>query len=169
MPIDMTQFYQAFFDEAEEHLATMEQLLLALDLTAPSDDDLNGIFRAAHSIKGSSGTFGFADMMGVTHELETLLDRLRKHELAVTREMIDAFLDARDVIKAQLDGHRRGSPASADAAQPVIARLQSLVAAKAEDVKADPGYGFFDAPAEPEPREAAYGFFEAPAAPNDPV
>ena len=56
--MDLTQFYQAFFDEAEEHLATMEQLLLALDLSAPADDDLNAIFRAAHSIKGSSGTFG---------------------------------------------------------------------------------------------------------------
>ena len=167
MPIDMTQFYQAFFDEAEEHLATMEQLLLALDLTAASDDDLNGIFRAAHSIKGSSGTFGFADMMGVTHELETLLDRLRKHELAVTREMIDAFLDARDVIKAQLDGHRRGTPASADAAQPVIARLRTFVAADAAEAKPDPGYGFFDAPVEPDTHEAAYGFFDAPGAPND--
>src|SRR5919206_3289401 len=126
MSIDMTQFYQAFFDEAEEHLATMEQLLLAIELSAPSDDHLNGIFRAAHSIKGSSGTFGFADMMGVTHELETLLDRLRKHELAVTSEMIDVFLDARDVIKAQLDAHRRGAAAPADAAVPVIRRLQAF-------------------------------------------
>jgi two-component system, chemotaxis family, sensor kinase CheA len=169
MPIDMTQFYQAFFDEAEEHLATMEQLLLALDLTAPSDDELNGIFRAAHSIKGSSGTFGFTDMMGVTHELETLLDRLRKHELAVTREMIDAFLDARDVIKAQLDGHRRGTPASADAAQPVIARLRTFAAAAAAEAEPDPGYGFFDVPVETDTSEAAYGFFDAPGAPHDPA
>src|SRR4051794_27274979 len=144
MPIDMTQFYQAFFDEAEEHLATMEQLLLALDLSAPSDDDLNGIFRAAHSIKGSSGTFGFADMMGVTHELETLLDRLRKHELAVTREMIDAFLDVRDVIKAQLDAHRRGTTVPSDAAVPVIERLQTFAAGEPQKAPADPGYGFFD-------------------------
>src|SRR5918911_3314288 len=100
MPIDMTQFYQAFFDEAEEHLATMEQLLLALDLNEPSDEDLDAIFRAAHSIKGSSGTFGFNDMTDVTHELETLLDRLRKHEIAIDAEMIDAFLQARDVLKS---------------------------------------------------------------------
>src|SRR5829696_9112703 len=103
MPIDMSQFYQAFFDEAEEHLGTMEHLLLGLDLSEPSDDDLNAIFRAAHSIKGSSGTFGFSDMTGVTHELETLLDRIRKHELAVTGVMIDAFLVARDVLLAQLE------------------------------------------------------------------
>jgi two-component system, chemotaxis family, sensor kinase CheA len=169
MPIDMTQFYQAFFDEAEEHLAAMEQLLLALDLAAPSDDDLNGIFRAAHSIKGSSGTFGFADMMGVTHELETLLDRLRKHELAVTREMIDTFLDARDVIKTQLDGHRRGTPVPAHVAEPVIARLQAFAAGRAEESTTDAGYGFFDALPAPEAlTQPAYGFFDAPGAPSDP-
>lgn len=168
MPIDMTQFFQAFFDEAEEHLATMEQLLLALDLAAPSDDDLNGIFRAAHSIKGSSGTFGFADMMGVTHELETLLDRLRKHELAVTREMIDAFLDARDVIKAQLDAHRRGTPAPTELAEPVIARLQTFAAGHSEKAPADPGYGFFEPRAAEEwPADPGYGFFDVPDAPED--
>jgi two-component system chemotaxis sensor kinase CheA len=167
MSIDMTQFYQAFFDEAEEHLATMEQLLLAIDLSAPSDDDLNGIFRAAHSIKGSSGTFGFADMMGVTHELETLLDRLRKHELAPTRDMIDAFLDARDVIKAQLDAHRRGAPAPADAAVPVIERLKVFASAEVPKAAADPGYGFFDPPTTDLPRDPGYGFFDAPGAPDN--
>src|SRR4051794_14993369 len=169
MPIDMTQFYQAFFDEAEEHLATMEQLLLALDLSAPADDDLNGIFRAAHSIKGSSGTFGFADMMGVTHELETLLDRLRKHELVPTSDMIDAFLDARDVIKAQLDGHRRGAPALAAAAVPVIQRLQAFASSEVEKGAPDPGYGFFDRPAADASSDPGYGFFDAPGAPGDSV
>ncbi len=170
MPIDMTQFYQAFFDEAEEHLATMEQLLLALDLSAPADDDLNGIFRAAHSIKGSSGTFGFADMMGVTHELETLLDRLRKHELAVTREMIDAFLDARDVIKAQLDAHRRGTTASEEDAAPVIARLQTFAAGEVQKAPADPGYGFFETSNVATPNtDPGYGFFDAPGGPDDQV
>jgi two-component system chemotaxis sensor kinase CheA len=167
MSIDMTQFYQAFFDESEEHLATMEQLLLAIDLSAPSDDDLNGIFRAAHSIKGSSGTFGFTDMMGVTHQLETLLDRLRKHELAPTTEMIDAFLDARDVIKAQLDAHRRSETAPAAAAVPVIARLQAFASTDVEKPTADPGYGFFDPPAEDAPGDPGYGFFDAPGAPDD--
>ncbi|MDB5905569.1 MAG: cheA, partial [Betaproteobacteria bacterium] len=161
--------YQAFFDEAEEHLATMEHLLLGLDLAAPSDDGLNAIFRAAHSIKGSSGTFGFNDMTGVTHELETLLDRLRKHELAVTSAMIDAFLEARDVIKSQLDGHRSGGASPVDAAAGVIARLQRLYAAEAAAAPADAGYGFFadeptadaQAPAPaPATADPGYGFFD---------
>ncbi|TAN51097.1 MAG: chemotaxis protein CheA [Methylococcaceae bacterium] len=108
MAIDMSQFYQVFFEEAEEHLATMESLLLELDVDQPNFDDLNAIFRAAHSIKGGSGTFGFNDMTEVTHILETLLDRLRKSELQPTAEMVDAFLNAVDVLKGQLQAHRSG-------------------------------------------------------------
>ena len=81
MSIDLSQFFQIFFEEAAEHLSTMETLLLALDVANPSMDDLNAIFRSAHSIKGGAGTFGFTDMTGVTHVLETLLDKLRKQEM----------------------------------------------------------------------------------------
>ena len=69
MTIDMSQFFEVFFEEAAEHLASMEGLLLKLDVNAPDSDELNAIFRAAHSIKGGSGTFGFTDMTGVTHIL----------------------------------------------------------------------------------------------------
>ena len=106
--IDLSQFYQVFFEEVAEHLGAMESLLLGLDVNAPSIDDLNAIFRAAHSIKGGAGTFGFNDMTSVTHVLETLLDKLRKEELALRSEMIDAFLEAGDVLKAQLDAHQNG-------------------------------------------------------------
>jgi two-component system chemotaxis sensor kinase CheA len=107
-------------------------------------------------------------MMGVTHELETLLDRLRKHELAVTREMIDTFLEARDVIKAQLDAHRRGTAAPHDAAAPVIARLQAFAAGQTSKPAADPGYGFFDTPtASASEVDPGYGFFDASGAPDD--
>jgi two-component system, chemotaxis family, sensor kinase CheA len=92
MSIDMSQFYQVFFEETSEHLASMENLLLNLDVNDPSLEDLNAIFRAAHSIKGGSGTFGFTDMTGVTHVLESLLDRLRKEEIPLRAEMVDAFL-----------------------------------------------------------------------------
>jgi two-component system chemotaxis sensor kinase CheA len=126
MTIDMTRFYQVFFDETEEHLAAMEQLLLGLDLSAPEDDDLNAIFRAAHSIKGSSGTFGFTDMADVTHELETLLDRIRKHEIAIAAEMIDAFLESRDVLKDQLEAHRAGRIAESEPAKGVMAKLKAV-------------------------------------------
>ena len=115
MSIDMSQFYQVFFEESQEHLDSMESLLLGLDIDDPDAEQLNAIFRAAHSIKGSAGTFGFTDLAEVTHVLENLLDRIRKGELALRPEMIDAFLDAGDILKELLAAHR--GDGSADQAQ----------------------------------------------------
>lgn len=126
MSIDMSQFYQVFFDESAEHLASMESLLLAFDPEAPDADQLNAIFRAAHSIKGGSGTFGFTDMADVTHILETLLDRIRKNEIAITREMVDTFLQAGDVLRGLLEAHQNGTVADLAASIEICARLEQL-------------------------------------------
>lgn len=126
MSIDMSQFYQVFFDEAAEHLANMESLLLALDLGSPDPDQLNAIFRAAHSIKGGSGTFGFSDMAEVTHILETLLDRIRKNEMALTHEMVDAFLQAGDVLHGLLEAHQNGTAADETATMNICVKLDRL-------------------------------------------
>jgi len=126
MTIDMSQFYQVFFDEAEELLAEKEKLLLAVDVSAPSEEDLNAIFRTAHSIKGGASTFGLTDMSEVTHILESLLDKIRKGEMALTAEHVDAFLIAKDILKMQLDGHRLGTPVDQDAVADVRMLLQSL-------------------------------------------
>ena len=126
MTIDMSQFFQVFFDEAEEGLAEMEKLLLAVNVSDPDDEDLNAIFRAAHSIKGGSATFGLSDITEVTHVLESLLDRIRQHEMALTSQHVDAFLAAKDVIKSMLDGHRHGASVDLNAAADVRKLLQSL-------------------------------------------
>ncbi|MFA6922200.1 MAG: chemotaxis protein CheW [Gallionella sp.] len=126
MSIDMSQFYQVFFEESAEHLASMESLLLELDLDAPDPDQLNAIFRSAHSIKGGSGTFGFTDMTEVTHVLETLLDRIRKNEIAITADMVDAFLVAGDVLHGLLDAHQNGTIADLTASKEIRARLEGL-------------------------------------------
>ncbi len=126
MTIDMSQFYQVFFEETAEHLATMESLLLGLDVGAPDDESLNAIFRAAHSIKGSSGTFGFTDLADVTHVLENLLDRIRKHELALRNDMVDAFLAAGDTLKAMLSAHQGGDPVDAGTVAEVCTNLKAL-------------------------------------------
>src|SRR3569833_2102483 len=126
MTIDMSQFYQVFFDEADELLAEMEKLLLALDVSAPDSEDLNAIFRAAHSIKGGAATFAFTDIPEVTHMLESLLDRIRKGEMALTAEHVDAFLVAKDILKMQLDGHRLQTPVDQDAVADVRMMLQAL-------------------------------------------
>jgi two-component system chemotaxis sensor kinase CheA len=122
----MTQFYQVFFEESSELLAEMETLLLKVDLAAPDTEELNAIFRVAHSIKGGASTFGFTDMTEVTHVLESLLDRVRKGELALTSEMVDVFLKARDVVTGQLAGHRGDGKADPVAAQTVCDSLKYL-------------------------------------------
>ncbi|MFZ6742671.1 chemotaxis protein CheA [Undibacterium sp. JH2W] len=126
MTIDMSQFFQVFFDEAEELLAEKEKLLLAVDISSPDPEDLNAIFRAAHSIKGGASTFGLTDMTEVTHILESLLDKIRKGEMALTAEHVDAFLIAKDILKMQLDGHKLGTPVDQDAVADVRMLLQSL-------------------------------------------
>jgi len=126
MAIDMSQFYQVFFEEAAEHLASMESLLLELDVEAPDSEQLNAVFRAAHSIKGSAGTFGFTDMAEVTHVLENLLDRIRKGEMVLRNDMIDAFLDAGDVLKALLAAHRGEGAADAGSVGAICQRLSAL-------------------------------------------
>lgn len=83
----------------------MENLLLTLDIAVFDAEQLNVIFRAAHSIKGSAGTFGFTDLAEVTHILENLLDGVRKGEFVLREDMIDVFLDAGDVLKGMLAAH----------------------------------------------------------------
>lgn len=122
----MSQFYEVFFDEAEELLAEAERLLLDIDVESPDIEQLNAIFRAAHSIKGGAATFGFMDMAEITHVLENLLDKIRKQEMALTMEHVDAFLAAKDVIKMQLDGHRHGSEVNAEQVSDVAMMLKSL-------------------------------------------
>lgn len=126
MTIDMSQFYQVFFDEADELLAEMEKLLLALDVSDPDSEDLNAIFRAAHSIKGGAATFAFNDITEVTHMLESLLDRIRKGEMALTPEHVDAFLVAKDVLTMQMDGHHHGASVDQTSVDGVCQRLKAL-------------------------------------------
>jgi two-component system chemotaxis sensor kinase CheA len=126
MNIDMSQFYQVFFDESEEHLSEMERLLLVLNVDDPNIEDLNAIFRAAHSIKGGSGTFGFTDMTEVTHVLENLLDRLRKGEMAPRMDMIDAFLESVDVLKQQLVCHTQNSSCDPEPSAAIREKLRAL-------------------------------------------
>jgi two-component system chemotaxis sensor kinase CheA len=114
---DLTQFYQVFFEEAGENLTSMEQLLLELDVDNADDEELNAIFRCAHSIKGGAATFGFADVAELTHQMETLLDKLRRHELGLNTSMVDTLLTSGDMLRAQLARHQGASTEVVDTAQ----------------------------------------------------
>ena len=88
---DLSQFYQIFFEEAGENLDQMEHMLLNLNLETADDEELNGIFRCAHSVKGGAATFGFSDVAELTHQMESLLDKLRRHELQPNSAMVSAI------------------------------------------------------------------------------
>jgi len=104
--MDITDFSQTFFDEADELLADMEQHLLALDPSNPDSEQLNAIFRAAHSIKGGAGTFGFTILQETTHILENILDNARRGELLLTSQLIDLFLETKDIMQDQLNAYK---------------------------------------------------------------
>jgi two-component system chemotaxis sensor kinase CheA len=124
--IDLSQFYQVFFEEAGENLETMEQMLLNLDVDNADDEELNAIFRCAHSVKGGAATFGFSDVAELTHQMETLLDKLRRHELAPTTAMVDVLLASGDALKAQL-GRHQGSGADAVDTTELLFSIRALV------------------------------------------
>ncbi|EMF9976831.1 chemotaxis protein CheA [Enterobacter hormaechei] len=114
MSMDITDFYQTFFDEADELLADMEQHLLDLVPEAPDSEQLNAIFRAAHSIKGGAGTFGFTILQETTHLMENLLDEARRGEMQLNTDIINLFLETKDIMQEQLDAYK--SSAEPDAA-----------------------------------------------------
>ena len=125
---DLSQFYQIFFEEAGENLDQMEQMLLDLDLDAANDEELNGIFRCAHSIKGGAATFGFADVAELTHQMESLLDRLRRHELQVIAPMVDVLLESADASRSLLARHQAGGQGEAMSTQDLVRRISTLAA-----------------------------------------
>lgn len=121
MSIDMAQFHQVFFEESFEGLDIMESGLLDLDMGDVDEEEINTIFRAAHSIKGGSGTFGFTSVSDFTHVMETLLDEMRDGRRQVTqpavnvllgsvdclREMLTAIQDEQEVDEARVAEHKK--------------------------------------------------------------
>lgn len=132
---DLSQFYQVFFEEAGDNLTAMERLLLGLDTGEADDETLNAIFRCAHSIKGGAATFGFTDLAELTHVMETLLDKLRRHELAPTPSMVDALLASGDALREMLDRRQQGVEDPVDASA-LRATLVALAGGSAAPVPA---------------------------------
>ncbi len=126
MSMDISDFYQTFFDEADELLADMEQHLLELDPLAPDIEPLNAIFRAAHSIKGGAATFGFSVLQETTHLLENLLDGARRQEMSLSTEIINLFLETKDIMQEQLDAYKTSQQPDAESFEYICQALRQL-------------------------------------------
>jgi two-component system chemotaxis sensor kinase CheA len=127
--IDPAQFRALFFEEAAEHLETMETGLVRLEDSAGDQELVNGIFRAAHSIKGASGSFGLTEIAGFTHHLESALDRMRNGSLAGSRALTDLLLRAADVLRGLVATAQHGAPPPAAAGE-VEAELMHVLDAQ---------------------------------------
>ena len=134
--IDLSQFYQVFFEEAGENLDRMEKLLLDLNVQAADDEEMNAIFRCAHSIKGGAATFGFKDVAELTHQMETLLDKLRRHELAFTSPMVDVLLQSGDALRGQLARHQNGGEGDELDTTELLFNIRAMSAGEAPVVSA---------------------------------
>lgn len=102
MTIDMAQFHQVFFEESFEGLDAMESGLLNLDMGDFDAEAINTIFRATHSIKGGSGTFGFTEVAEFTHVMEALLDEMRDGRRQVTQGAVEILLGSVDCLREML-------------------------------------------------------------------
>jgi two-component system chemotaxis sensor kinase CheA len=129
---DLSQFYQIFFEEAGENLDQMEQMLLNLDLSNANDEELNGIFRCAHSIKGGAATFGFSDVAELTHQMESLLDKLRRHEIQPIPAMVDVLLDSADASRSLLARHQAGGQGEALSTTELVQRIVELASGQSD-------------------------------------
>lgn len=129
MSIDLSQFVATFLEESYEGLEVMESSLLNLD--SADEETINTIFRAAHSIKGGSGTFGFAEVADFTHIVETLLDALRSGQQEVNPDLINLLLESVDCIKALLEAAQDGPEADAAMIQNVHDRLEQALSGEA--------------------------------------
>ena len=99
---DMSQFLGVFLDEAREQMQLLEEDILKLE-QSPSPALLQEIFRAAHTLKGSSRTMGFVPMGELTHAMEDVFDQLRQDKLPVSSALIDALFAALDALKAMME------------------------------------------------------------------
>jgi two-component system chemotaxis sensor kinase CheA len=124
--MDISDFYQTFFDEADELLADMEQHLLDLVPEAPDSEQMNAIFRAAHSIKGGAGTFGFTVLQETTHLMENLLDDARRGEMQLNTDIINLFLETKDIMQEQLDAYKSSQEPDAASFEYICNALRQL-------------------------------------------
>lgn len=165
MSVDMSQFYGVFFEESQEHLEVMEHLLMELSLDAPDIEELNSIFRAAHSIKGGSGVFGFDALTGLTHVMESILDLARKYEIDMTKLIVDQLLVTVDTLKTILECYQNEKEIDWAAIEEGTKELEALLntdnceAAEQQLSDEEQGFGLYENPVT-EAESEDFGFFE---------
>ncbi|MDH5300963.1 MAG: chemotaxis protein CheA [Gammaproteobacteria bacterium] len=146
MTVDMSQFYQTFFEESFEGLDNMEASLLTLQDGEADLETVNTIFRAAHSIKGGAATFGFDAVSSFTHVMETLLDQVRGGERMVTQPMIDLLLKSGDALRDMLAATRDGTEYDVANVKGIKSQLEAMLHGGHEAANTTPASALVAAP-----------------------
>lgn len=127
MAVDISQFHEMFFEECKDGLEIMETGLLQLSSDPEKKSVINDIFRAAHSIKGGAGTFGFQSVSEFTHDLETLLDLVREGKCKITQPMIEVMLQSVDCLRTMIDQLRSHQELDCSKSNSVSVALRAIL------------------------------------------
>jgi two-component system chemotaxis sensor kinase CheA len=134
---DLDAALATFFEESREMLDQMEQTLLRLEDDPDDIEELNALFRAAHTIKGSAGLFGLSDVVQFTHHVETTLDELRNRTITLDAKLSSIIFRCRDHIECLIDLSRDNSPLNDEQKVTEASLLADLVGGAAEKPRAD--------------------------------
>ncbi len=132
MSIDLSQFHQVFFEESIEGLDIMESSLMELDITDIDNETINAIFRAAHSIKGGSATFGFTVVAEFTHVLETLLDDVRDGKRGLSGDDVNLLLQSVDCVRDLLNALQVGEEPDTTMSNELKVKFEALLGSPAD-------------------------------------
>ena len=154
--METNQYMEMFLDESHEHLQSLNDGLLGLEDNAEDLSVLNEIFRNAHTLKGMSATMGYNKIAELTHEMEDVLDALRKEQIKIREDIIDTLFKCVDSLEQMIDNVANGDPEDLIDVSDLVAKLTAILSGK------EPAEGAAPAPAAAAP--AAAPAAEAPAA-----
>ncbi len=158
--MEKNQYMDMFLDESHEHLQSLNDGLLSLEENSEDISVVNEIFRNAHTLKGMSATMGFNKIAELTHEMEDVLDLIRKEQLKLTEDIVDTLFKCLDSLEQMVDNVGNGDPEDLIDVSDLVAKLSAI--SKGEAAPA-PAAGAGAAPAAPAAPEAA----SAPAGADD--
>jgi two-component system chemotaxis sensor kinase CheA len=133
--VDKTQYAELFLTESREHVSAMNHHLLQLEQGAGGAEPVSAIFRAVHTIKGMSATMGYTSVAELSHELETLLDRVRREEMAVTPDLMEVLFRSADALEASIEAAVRGQRAPLSLSQ-LILQIRSMAGSDGQPKRA---------------------------------
>lgn len=133
MDLDIGQYINIFVEEAKEHLQNMNDVLLELEKDFSHIENINEIFRVAHTLKGMSGTMGFHNMANLTHEMENVLQAVRSNEIKLSEDIIDILFECFDALDSSVSTIINEGVENSDTNEPLISKLRNILS-KEKDI-----------------------------------